>query len=47
MSTWAELYSFGLIPIQLCEVTYTEVIAPRRDKSCGRMAEKCGLRTWL
>ena len=24
-----------------------QVVAPRRDKSCGRVAEKFGLRTWL
>ena len=23
-----------------------EVVAPRRDKSCGRVAEKFGLRAW-
>ena len=24
-----------------------EVVAPRRDKSCGRVADKFGLRTWI
>ena len=24
-----------------------ETVAPRRDKSCGRVANKFGLRTWL
>jgi len=27
-------------------VTYIRVVALRRDKSCGRVAEKFGLRTW-
>ena len=33
------LYSF-------CEVIYIQFVAPRRDKSCGRVADKFGLRAW-
>ena len=29
-----------------CDDQY-ETVAPRRDKSCGRVADKFGLRTWL
>ena len=28
-------------------MTYIRVVALRRDKSCGRVAEKFGLRTWI
>ena len=34
-------------PILVSFVTYIRVVAPRRDKSCGRVADKFGLRTWL
>ena len=27
-------------------MTYYKVVAPRREKSCGRVADKFGLRTW-
>ena len=34
-------------PILVAPLTYIRVVAPRRDKSCGRAADKFGLRTWL
>ena len=33
-------------PILVAPLTYIGVVAPRRDNSCGRAADKCGLRTW-
>ena len=47
MGARVELYRMAKKAIQLCEVTYIRVVAPRRDKSCGRVADKFGLRTWL
>ena len=47
MGSRVELYRMAKKAIQLCEVTYIRVIAPHRDKSCGRVADKFGLRTWL
>ena len=47
MGARVELYRMAKKAIQLCEVTYIRVIAPHRDKSCGRVADKFGLRTWL
>ena len=34
-------------PASLDYTLYIGVVAPRRDKSCGRVADKFGLRTWL
>ena len=47
MGARVELYRMAKKAIQLCEVTYIRVIAPHRDKSCGRVADKFGLRTWI
>ena len=33
-------------PILVAESTYIRVVTPRRDKSCGRVEDKFGLRTW-
>ena len=34
-------------PASLDYTLYIEVVAPHRDKSCGRVADKFGLRTWI
>ena len=33
-------------PIVVCGVNLYQVVAPCRDKSCGRVADKFGLRAW-
>ena len=30
----------------VAESTYIRIVTPRRDKSCGRVEDKFGLRTW-
>ena len=46
MGSRVELYRMAKKAIQLCEVTYIRLFAPHRDKSCGRVADKFGLRAW-
>ena len=41
------LYRSVARPVLVRRVTYIIGVAPRRDKSCGRVANKFGLRTWL
>ena len=50
---WADQYRFTREPILDGEESYIAlcgdlywVVALCRDKSCGRVADKCGLRTW-